>query len=158
MLYTNSHDAIRTGILGALMREIGPADLNILDCIWISSNPYWGPMVYYDGPIIRADQLVASTDPIAADIWAVRNILVPAFEMDGFPPQPLPVPSADPEDPNSSFRTYLDSSMQQLLEGGYAVTNDFASIDAYSCDGSQRIRGSRRPVARRPGPSNRSEP
>jgi hypothetical protein len=136
------------GILGAVMREIGPADLNILDCIWISYSPVWGPMVYYDGPVTRADQLVASTDPIAADIWAVRNILVPAFEMDNFPPEPLPRPSADPEDPDSGFRIYLDNSMQQLLEGGYAVTNDVAAIDVFSADASRARPNPRRPKRR----------
>jgi hypothetical protein len=152
VLNTRSHDAIRDGILGAVMREIGPADLHILDCIWISYSPAWGPMVYYDGPVTRADQLVASTDPIAADIWAVRNILIPAFEMDNFPPEPLPRPSADPEDPDSAFRIYLDNSMQQLLEGGYAVTNDFASIDVYSSDDRRRSVAPRRPTGRRSVP------
>ena len=30
------------------------------------------------------------------------------------------------------FRTYLDRSMEKLLDGGYAVTNDLDSIDIYS--------------------------
>jgi hypothetical protein len=147
-LNTRSHFAIEEGILGAVMSEIGPADLNILDCVWTSYSPVWGPMVYYDGPVARTDQLVASTDPIAADMWAVRNILVPAFELDGFPPEPLPRPSADPDDPESAFRIYLDNSMQQLLEGGYAVTNDFDAIDVISTDASGSPRASRRPLRR----------
>jgi len=150
-LDTSSHDAIRYGILGAVMREIGLADINILDCIWTSYNPQWGPWVSYDGHVTRTDQLVASTDPIAADIWAVRNILVPAFEILGFPPEPLPRPSADPDDPESAFRTYLDNSMQQLLEGGYAVTNDVAAIDVFSANASRARPNPRRP-SRRVGP------
>jgi hypothetical protein len=143
---TNSHDGVRRGLMGAVIAEIGLADLNILDCIWISWSPAWGPMVYYDGPVTRADQLVASTDPIAADIWAVRNILVPAFEMDGFPPEPLPKPSADPDDPESSFRTYLDNSMEALLAAGFEVTNDLDAIDVVSANVSEPL-----PTRRRPG-------
>ena len=34
--------------------------------------------------VTRSDQLVASTDPIAADIWATTNILIPAFLANGY--------------------------------------------------------------------------
>jgi len=145
---TSSHYGVRTGLMGAVLAEIGLADLNILDCIWISYSPAFGPMVYYDGPITRADQLVASTDPIAADIWAVRNILVPAFEMDNFPPEPLPRPSADPDDPNSAFRTYLDNSMQALLAAGFEVTNDLDAISVFSANASKPLPARRRPSRR----------
>ena len=145
---TNSHSRVRTGLMGSVLAEIGLADLNILDCIWISYSPAWGPMVYYDGPVIRADQLVASTDPIAADLWAVRNILVPAFELDGFPPNPLPRPSADPDDPDSAFRIYLDNSMEEILAAGFEVTNDFNAIDVISANVSEPLPTLRRPSRR----------
>jgi hypothetical protein len=130
-LNTNSHNGVRNGLMGAVMAETGPPDLNILDCIWIEGNPYSGPGVRCG---TRMDQLVASTDPIAADIWATTNILIPAFLANGFSP-PWPSPSATPDDPNSVFRTYLDNSMDKLLAAGYEVTNDLNSIDAYSWDG-----------------------
>jgi len=142
---TDSHGGVRRGLMGAVLAEIGLADLNILDCIWISYSPAWGPRVYYDGPVTRGDQLVASTDPIAADIWAVRNILVPAFEMDGFPPEPLPRPSADPDDPDSAFRNYLDNSMEALLAAGFEVTNDLDAINVFSANASKPV-----PIQRRP--------
>ena len=37
----------------------------------------------------RLDQLVASTDPIALDIWATSNILIPSFLANGFEPSML---------------------------------------------------------------------
>ena len=52
--------------LMGMMAELGPPDLNILDCIWINANPYRGPATYYSDAT-RTDQLVASTDPVAAD-------------------------------------------------------------------------------------------
>jgi hypothetical protein len=74
---------------------------------------------------------VASLDPVALDIWSVTNILIPAFIENGYSP-PWPEPSADPDDPQSDFRVYLDNSMSQLLAAGYTVTNDLRYIDAYS--------------------------
>ncbi len=126
-LSTNSHSAIRYGLLGDVIGKTQPADLNILDCIWINADPYTGPNTTYAGAT-RKDMLVASQDPVAADIWAAKNILIPAFMENGFSP-PWPVPSADPDDPTSNFRVYLDNSMAQIIEAGYQVTNDLASID-----------------------------
>ncbi len=129
-LSTNSHNAIGAGIMGALLGEIQPADLNILDCIWVNANPYDGPWTGY-ADATRRDELVASLDPVAADIWSVKNILIPAFLANGYSP-PWPTPSADPDDPTSEFRTYLDASMSYLNAAGYNATNDLTQIDAYS--------------------------
>jgi hypothetical protein len=130
---TNSHSAIRYGIMGALMGEIQTADLNIVDAIWINANPYSGPSTTYAGAT-RRDELVASLDPIALDIWAVKNILVPGFLSNGYQP-PWPNPSADPDLASSAFRTYLDNSMNQLLAAGHQVTNDLAQIDVLEGSG-----------------------
>jgi hypothetical protein len=119
--------------MGAVMAEIGPPDLNILDCIWTVGHPSAGPEVGF-GTATRMDRLVASTDPVAADIWATTNILVPAFLANGYTP-PWPSPDATPDDPDSVFRTYLDHSMDALLAAGYRVTNDVGSIDLHSWDG-----------------------
>lgn len=132
-LGTNSHDAIRWGILGATMGEVGPADLNILDCTWINADPNDGPWCSYD-TATRRDELVASLDPVAADIWAVTNILIPAFLAEGHTP-PWPEPSADPNDPTSDFREYLDNSMNWMLAAGYEVTNQLEQIDTFTWDG-----------------------
>ena len=126
-LGTNSHNAIRYGILGEVLAQIQLADLNILDAIWINANPYTGPSTSYSGAT-RRDELVASVDPVALDIWAVKNILIPGFIANGYT-SPWPTPSADPDDPSSAFRTYLDNSMSQLLDAGYTVTNDLGQID-----------------------------
>ena len=135
-------------LLRGLIRTI--ADLNILDCIWINANPVTGPATGYSGAT-RTDQLVASTDPVAADIWSVRNILVPAFEANGFT-APWPYPSADPDDPNSAFRRYLDNSMDALLAAGYQVTNREDAIDAIHADaGTSRPDGREATGRARPG-------
>jgi hypothetical protein len=138
-LGTNSHSAIRYGILGELLGEIRLADLNILDCIWINANPYDGPWTTYAGAT-RRDELVVSLDPVAADIWAVKNILIPAFLANGYSP-PWPYPSADPDDPNSEFREYLDNSMGRIILAGYEVTNDPEQIDVFAWSGAGDLDG-----------------
>jgi hypothetical protein len=138
-LSTNSHGAIRYGILGALQGEIQPANLNILDGIWINANPYTGPQTSYAGAT-RRDELVASLDPVAVDIWATTNILIPAFIENGYSP-PWPEPSADPDDPSSDFREYLDNSMNWILAAGYDVTNDLDQIDVFTWNGAGDLDG-----------------
>ena len=136
-LGTNSHSAIGAGLLGALIGEIRLADLNILDCIWINANPYSGPGTSYGGAT-RLDQLVAGIDPVAIDIWATTEILIPAFIDNGYSP-PWPYPSADPDDPGSAFRVYLDNSMDRILDAGYEVTNDLTQVDAVTWDGIEPL-------------------
>jgi hypothetical protein len=138
-LSTNSHSAIRYGLLGALLADIRPADLNILDCVWINANPYSGPGTSYE-QATRRDELVVSTDPVAADMWAATNILIPAFRANGYEP-PWPRPSADPDDPNSEFRVYLDNAMRYILDAGYDVTNNLDMIDDRDWDGAGDIDG-----------------
>lgn len=134
---TDSHAAVRVGMMGGIISELGLADLNILDCIWINGIPLSGPATYYL-EATRANQLVASIDPVAADMWAVTNILVPAFIANGYPP-PWENPNPSPFDPTGEFRMYLDNSMQRLLEGGHAVTNNIESIDAFTWDGTRTM-------------------
>jgi hypothetical protein len=131
-LDTNSHNAIRYGLLGAVMGEVRPPDLNILDAVWVNANPFDGPWTSYGGAT-RRDELVAGVDPVAVDIWSVTNILIPAFLDNGYSP-PWPHPEATPDDPTSDFRVYLDHSMSELLEAGYDATNDLASIDVVTVD------------------------
>jgi hypothetical protein len=138
-LETNSHDGIEFGLLGALMGEIRPADLNILDCIWINAHPDDGPWTSYD-VATRRDELIASLDPVAIDMWAVTNILIPAFYDEGFSP-PWPEPSADPNDPTSDFRVYLDNSMSWMLDAGFDVTNDLSQIDVFTWNGTGDLDG-----------------
>jgi hypothetical protein len=142
-LSTNSHSAIGNGILGALMGEIQVADLNILDCIWINANPYSGPATSYAGAT-RRDELVASVDPVAADLWSTKNILIPAFLDNGYNP-PWPYPSADPDNPSSAFRNYLDNSMDYILAAGYDATNDESQIDVVTWSGGLDIDGDGEP-------------
>ncbi len=126
-LGTASHSAIRNGLLGSHLGEVGLADFNILDAIWINAHPANGPQTSY-GEASRRDDLVMSVDPVAADRWATENILVPAFEDNGY----TSWPKADPSDPDSDFREYLDNSAYFDSGCGDSVTQDPTQIDAFS--------------------------
>ncbi|MGD9141162.1 MAG: DUF362 domain-containing protein [bacterium] len=132
-LDTRSHDAVATGLMGTLLAEIELADLNIIDAMFINANPTSGPATSYT-QASRYKQLAAGVDPIALDIWAVKNILIPGFLARGFSP-PWPDPSADPDDSTGAFREYLDNSMYQLLAAGHTLTNDTTNIDAFFANG-----------------------
>ena len=130
VLGTNQHNAIYYGILGKLLADVRTPDLNILDAIWILADPYDGPYCSYSAAT-RKDMLLASVDPVALDIWSVKNVLIPAF-IENLHSPPWPEPSADPDDPDSMFRIYLDRSMYFLLNAGHEVTNDLNQIDAHA--------------------------
>lgn len=138
-LSTNAHNSCANGLMGALLGEIHRADLNILDCIWTSAGPVDGPGTLY-ATATRRDELVAGIDPVALDIWSVTNILISTFLANGYVP-PWESPSADPNDPKSAFREYMDNSMNYLLAAGYSVTSDPAQFDVYTWNGAGDIDG-----------------
>jgi len=132
-LATESHGAVDRGGMGSLMAEARCPDLTILDAIWVLARPGYGPSASYE-QATRRDQLLASTDPVALDMWAATNVLIPAILDNGYTYDDYRV-KQDPADPNSTFRRYLDRSMNELLLGGIDTTNDLGSIEAYSYQG-----------------------
>jgi hypothetical protein len=128
-LSTSTHSGVRYGALGSFLADVRMADLNILDCIYILAQPSNGPWCAY-GDATRVDKLVAGVDPVAMDMWATINILVPTILDNGY----TSYPKQDPEDPSSVFRIYLDATMNALLAAGIDVTNDPAQIVALEND------------------------
>lgn len=124
-LSTNTHSGVRYGGLGRFLADVRLPDLNILDCIYILAQPSAGPACSYT-QATRVNTLVAGVDPIAIDMWATTEILVPTIVANGY----TSYPKQDPTDPSSIFRTYLDRSMDVLLASGIDVTNDMTRIDA----------------------------
>jgi len=59
---------------GRMMASVCTPILNIVDAIWVSHGSITG---YPAGTTFRANQLLASQDPVAADYWAAKNILYP---------------------------------------------------------------------------------
>ncbi len=126
-LGTDSHNGVARGGMGTILADVRCPDLTILDAIWVLARPGLGPNANY-ADATRRDQLVASTDPVALDIWSVKNILIPTILENGYSYGDYHS-KQDPDDPASVFRTYLDRSMNEMLLGGIDTTNDLAAID-----------------------------
>ena len=62
--------------MGRMMNEIIYPCLNILDAIWVSPSHPQGPEAPYS-MAVRADILMAGTDPVALDWYAAKHVLYP---------------------------------------------------------------------------------
>jgi len=62
---------------GTMMAEVKTPVLNIIDAIWVSHRSITG---YPADTTFRANQLLASQDPVALDYWAAKHILYPIDE------------------------------------------------------------------------------
>lgn len=136
-LSTDSHASVGRGGLGSFLAEVRVPDLTILDCIWVLAMPGQGPNAAY-AQSNRRDQLVASRDPVALDAWAVKNILIPQIVANGYTAANYSS-TQDPDNPNSTFRRYLDRSMSEMLLAGIATTNDYNAVQLFVADGSVSI-------------------
>ena len=59
---------------GKMMASVAKPVLSIIDAIWVSYSSITG---YPSSTTFRANQLLASQDPVAADYWAAKYILYP---------------------------------------------------------------------------------
>ena len=68
-----------------MLADVRAPDLNILDCVWILARPGYGPSASY-AEATRRDLLLASTDPLVLDRWAVKHVLMPQIIANGYDP------------------------------------------------------------------------
>jgi len=96
------------GVLGAFMREIRRADLNIVTAITAG----WGSRIDPD-KAFRANTVLASTDPVALDYWAAANVLLPATkELSG--DDEVLINLNDPTDESGPLRRFLEECRREL--------------------------------------------
>ena len=122
--------------MGTLMVELGLPTLNIIDAIWVNANPYpsldCGPATYYRDAT-RVDVLVASTDPVALDYWAAKQVLIQTAQLEGYGD----THSLDPDNTivdsglTEAFGVWFNHTKHELLRGGYAVTSDPNRMNVY---------------------------
>lgn len=95
------------GVLGAFMAKVRRADLNIITAI----RTGWGSRI--DTKMAtQTDTLLASTDPVALDFWAAKNVLLPATAAAESPGWLLEANDPGPED--SRFRKFLEECRREL--------------------------------------------
>ncbi|UCC30094.1 MAG: DUF362 domain-containing protein [Phycisphaerales bacterium] len=128
-VFTDSHEGVGRGGLGSVLAEVRMPDLTILDCIWILAMPGSGPPAGYT-QASRRDQLVAGTDPVALDVWATKQIMIPQIIENGYIYDDYHT-TQDPDNPESTFREYLDRSMNEMLLAGIPTTNDVDAVNLH---------------------------
>jgi hypothetical protein len=121
------HDKVGTGAMGTLMAHTRIPTLNVLDAIWINAKPGTGPKSLYN-TAIETNIIAASTDPIALDYWASKEILcktcTKAYNED--------TSSIDPDNTSSgSFGHWLRLSLNELVDAGFQATIDESRINVY---------------------------
>lgn len=121
----DSHTAIAKGFMGTQMAGTRPPVLNVLDAIWI--NPVRGPRAPYSQAVEKR-MVAASTDPVALDVWAAKNVLMPAAKEAGKMDYAVMDPAANEA---GTFGQWLRLSMNEMLSAGMAVTMDEDRIKVF---------------------------
>ena len=128
---TNSraHNSVATGGMGTQMVYTRMPVLNILDMIWV--GPDRGPASSFNSAV-EVNLIGASIDPVALDVWATRNVLIPEAER-------VPGGRAASMDPQGTepgtFGHWLRLSLYEMLAAGYEFTMDEARIVAVIGEG-----------------------
>ena len=113
------HNSVGTGGMGTLMAYTRMPTLNVLDMIWVA--PEGGPRSLYS-TAVQVNKIAASTDPVALDHWASREVLMPvapariraAMHPDGTQP--------------GTFGHWLRLSMNELHRAGIWATMDVSEM------------------------------
>jgi len=135
------YDLIYQGFMGRMMNEVIYPDLNIIDAIWVSPSHPDGPAGPYS-KAVRANILLAGTDPVALDYYAGKYVLYP---ISGYGRHDPETPSGEGTNPYhdgtpntgyayNAFRIMLDFTASVLVQGGHDVTLDPARMTVHVRD------------------------
>ena len=121
-----AHRTVGDGGMGTLMAHTRVPTLNIVDAIYINAIPKDGPKTPYSHST-ETNIIAASTDPVAIDYWASKNILCVACENGGYETETL-----DPDNiAEKEFGYWLRASMDELIAAGWDFTCDPEEITVY---------------------------
>ena len=117
-----SHHSVGTGGMGTIMAHTRMPVLNIIDMIWV--GPDRGPASSY-ASAVEVNMIAVSLDPVALDVWATRNVLIPLAEQ-------IPGGRATAMNPAGTepgtFGHWLRLSLNEMTAAGYNFTMDEEEI------------------------------
>lgn len=127
----HSHLSIGKGGMGTMMVKTRYPVLNIIDAIWIQTNPVAGPRNRYDWAT-PTNVIIAGTDPVALDYWSAKYILNKCHEI----AKGEKSPHLDPDYTDgfgwgTCFGVYLRHSADELIKGGYDITLDESRMNVF---------------------------
>ena len=131
--YLNTHSTIGKGGMGTLMVNTRFPVLNIIDSIWVNSVPRSGPWTPYR-VASQMNIILASTDPVALDYWAVKNILLKNWENRVGEVSVSMDPDYIVDNNPSYFGNWLRLSMDELVKGGYQVNIEESYMNVFIAD------------------------
>lgn len=132
----NGHQTIATGSMGTLMVELGLPTLNILDAIWINANPAPtlsnGPSTDYR-EATRINMILASTDPIALDYWASKNVIYEvAKKLNHTNIHTLHPDNTLKTGISEAFGVWLNNSYSELVRANYTLTKNEEAMNIFA--------------------------
>jgi hypothetical protein len=116
LTHMSPHNSVGLGGMGTLMANTRFPTLNILDMIYIAVD--MGPASPYSRAL-ENKMIATSTDPVALDYWAARNVLLPAAEDAGNRRAKTMSPDADEP---GNFGYWLRLTVAELQKAGLPVT------------------------------------
>ena len=115
-----THPTVGKGGMGTLMAETRVPTLNLIDAIHVNCKPGTGPMTPFDSATY-AGVIAASTDPVAIDYWASKNILCKL----GKEVYDADVSLFDPDNKTTGcFGDWLRLAATELNDAGHPFTYD----------------------------------
>jgi len=112
------HNSVGRGGMGTQMAKTRFPILNVLDMIYVAADA--GPSSPYNRAV-QKNMVAISTDPVALDYWASKNVLMPVAQAAGNRRVSSMNPAADEP---GSFGYWLKLSARELQSAGYAVSFD----------------------------------
>jgi len=126
-LGASSHGVVGVGGMGTELAETRFPILNIVDAVWVNANPGGGPGTPYNAAT-KTNVIAASTDPVALDYWAAKNILIPTARN----LEHSAVASIDPDNTTPHFfGRWLRLSMEEINRAGYQAIVDEVRMNVY---------------------------
>jgi uncharacterized protein (DUF362 family) len=115
-----THPTVGKGGMGTLMAETRVPTLNILDAIRVNAKPGTGPKTPFD-LVSQLGIVAASTDHVAPDYWAAKNIMCPLAKAK----HKADTAMFDPDNKTKGcFGDWLKLSCAKLNDAGYPFTYD----------------------------------
>jgi len=125
-----AHNSIGLGGMGTQMALTRMPVFNIIDMIWIGPDLGGMPGVSY-AEAVEVNKIAASTDPVALDVWAARNVLMVQVASSGRDPSSLNPTGTD----QGTFGFWLRLTVDELKRHGHSVTMDEGEIVAHISEG-----------------------
>jgi hypothetical protein len=123
-----AHVSVGTGGMGTEIVGTRLPVLNLMDAIWVNAKPNGGPGTKYEAAT-RVNVIAASTDPLALDCWAAKNILMNAAREAGHTDlSPIDIDNTAGE---KCAGRWLRLAAEEFKKAGYPFNMDASHMNVF---------------------------